>query len=420
VSTSAACPTAAPHQSPPPPPAVVASRGLVEDITGPRPTIFAAKSSSGGEEPNVNMAHLELYHHFSKPPSSNYFFCLATLEMADTMKDSAMKHSVQVPYLMHQLLAISARDKSGRAADEDARASYLNLAVQLQNHAIALFDASNPGSPPLSSSSSVTRTPILAFASMLGTHALCDALTTLVERPGGEGGGPPAEEDECQQQHSSPLQDFLARWLDYARLHRRVNSHAQVAASSTHSAELQPLVRHGRAMAERQPAGHQTDALLARIAALQDLSPEVLAACLAAVDLLQVAIDMGNDGPGSSSSSPPPPPPPPSAADDGAATTSSSNSTRLVSSSPEHLPIWWALSVPDAFVEALATGNPDLVAVLAYYAVLLHRARDCWAVGPAAGTRLLQVLTAHLGLRYTEVLAYPRRELGLGHFGAVL
>jgi hypothetical protein len=335
------------------------------------------------------MAHLELYHHFLMPPSSNYFFCLATPEMADAMKNSALEHSVQVPYLMHQLLAISARDKSRRAADDDTRASYLKLAVQLQNHALALFDASIP--VPSSLASSRQSTPILAFASMLGTHALCDTLTTLEEPAASQ-----TEMDECQQRSS--LQDFLTKWLDYIRLHRSVSTHALAAS---HSSELQPLLQHGRAMVERQPVGHQTDALLARVAALQGLSSEVLTACLTAVDLLQVAIDIGSD------------PPPAESSADGA------SSTTPASSSPEHLPIWWALSAPDAFVEALATGLPDLVAVLAYYAVLLHRARSCWAVGPAVGTRLLQVLTAHLGLKYTEVLAYPRKELGMGHFGAV-
>ncbi|KAG8157614.1 hypothetical protein KVR01_012656 [Diaporthe batatas] len=327
------------------------------------------------------MAHLELYHHFSNPPSSNYFFCLATPEMADAMKNSALEHAVHVPYLMHQLLAISARDKSRRAADGDKKASYLQLAVQLQNHALALFDASNPG--PLPSplpTGSRQSTPTLAFR--------------------------------------GSLQDFLLRWLEYVRLHRSASTHALAAAHS--SSELRPLLANGRAMVERQPAGHETDALLARVAALKGLSPEVLAACLTAVDLLQVAIDLGNADapPGSSSSS----------ADgvssissnSGSTTTADTNSTSPpVSSSPEHLPIWWALSVPGAFLDALAAGLPDLVAVLAYYAVLLHRARSCWAVGPAAGTRLLQVLTAHLGLKYTEVLAFPRRELGLGHFGAV-
>lgn len=333
------------------------------------------------------MAHLELYHRFSQPPSSNYYFCLATPEMAIAMKTSALEHSVHEPYLMHQLLAISARDKSRREADEDKKASYLQLALQLQTHAITMFNASTPVLPSLINPR--RSTPILAFAAMLGTHGLCDTLTALDEPPASSS---QPEVDECQQRSS--LQDFLARWLDYVRLHRSVNNHALAASDLAHgSSDPQPVLQHARAMAERQPAGHETDALLARVAALQGLSPEVLAACLTAVDGLQVAIDMGSDA----------------AAEGGAVTTAS----------PEHLPIWWALSVPDAFIEALSTGLPELVAALAYYAVLLHRARSCWAVGPAAGTRLLQVLTAHLGLKYTEVLAYPRKELGLGHLGAV-
>lgn len=394
MSNSAPCPTATSDHSPPPPVAV-ASRGLGASLAGPRPTVFAAKGA-GVDDPNVNMVHLELYHHFSQPPSSNYYFCLATPELATTMKASALDHSVQVPYLMHQLLAISARDKSRHAADEDQRAAYLQLALQLQTHAITIFNASTPVLPSLTSPR--RSTPTLAFAAMLGTHGLCDTLTALDEPAAAQ-----PEADECQQRN--PLQDFLGRWLDYIRLHRSVMNHALAATDLGHAPDLQPLLQHGRAMADRQPAGHETDALLARVAALQGLSPEVLAACLTAVDLLQVAIDMGNDASS------------PSCAEGSASNTAAA--AAAVTATPEHLPIWWALSVPDAFVEALSTGLPELVAVLAYYAVLVHRARSCWVVGPAAGTRLLQVVTAHLGLKYTEVLAYPRKELGLGHLGAV-
>lgn len=332
------------------------------------------------------MAHLELYHHFSQLPSSNYFFYLATPEMADIVKTSALQHSVQVPYLMHQLLAVSARDKSRRATDDDEKASYLQLALQLQNHAITIFDACNPRPP--SATNPKQSIPILSFSAMVGVHALYDTLTALDEP------APQPDMVECQR---NSLQNFLARWLDYIRLHRSVNSHVLAASDLIYTTSLRPLVLHGRAMSESQPAGHQTDVLLARVAGLKGLSPEVLAACLTAVDGLQVAIDMGNEAP----------------AEGG---TGTGAGTAAVS--PEYLAIWWALSVPEGFVEALSTGVPELVAVLAYYAVLLHRARASWAVG-GAGTKLLRILTAHLGIKYTEVLAFPRKELGLGHFDAV-
>ncbi|KAK2597591.1 hypothetical protein N8I77_012369 [Diaporthe amygdali] len=328
------------------------------------------------------MSHLELYHHFSQLRCTNSLLCLATPEHAAIMKTSVLEYSVQLPYLMHQLLAISARHKSRRATDDDERASYLQQALQLQTHAITIFHASNPGLPSVAINPKQS-IPTLCFATMLGTHALCDTLTALDDPAS------PADMDESSRRNS--LQTFLTRWLDYARLHRSVNNHVLGASDLIHESEMRPLLQHGRAMSERHPAGHHTDALLARIATLQGLSPEVLAACLTAVDGLQVAIDIGNDA----------------SAEGGAAAIS-----------PEYLPIWWALTVPDGFLEALSTGLPELVAVMAYYAVLLHRARASWAVG-GAGTKLLQILTAHLGIRFTEVLAYPRKELGLGHFDAV-
>ncbi|KAI3392249.1 hypothetical protein diail_5937, partial [Diaporthe ilicicola] len=332
------------------------------------------------------MAHLELYHHFMQQPSSNSFFYLASPDMADMVKSSTLENSVQVPYLMHQLLAVSARDKSRRATDDDEKASYLQLALQLQSHALALFEAANPRLPSVTSPKQSI--PILEFTAMLGTHALCDTLNALDEPA-----TPPQQQQQQQQQpdmvecQRSSLQNFLARWLDCIRLHRSVNGHVLAASDLIYATEMRPLLQHERAISENQRSGHQTDVLLARVAGLRGLSPEVLGACLTAVDGLQVALDL------------------------------SSNET-APAVAPEFLPIWWALSVPDEFVEALATGVPELVAVLAYYAVLLHRARASWAVG-GAGAALLRTLTAHLGLEYTEVLAFPRKELGLGHYGAV-
>lgn len=314
-------------------------------------------------DPNVNMTHLELYHHFI---TSGNFFSLAPLELAAVLKEVTLRYSVKTPYLMHQLLAVSARHMSTESTDR--MDFYHYHAIQLQSHALAAFHSHNLGKstprPP------EQHMPVLCFANMLGTHALYDSLSYLEELA-----------SPSNTQHDVLLA-FLDKFVDYIRLHRSVNSVVMASWDSYLVSEFRPVVQYCSRISQKRPVGHETDGLKARITALGSLSPETLAACLTAIDGIQISIDAGND-PATSTFS------------------------------PGILLIWWPLYVPSKFVDALSTGLPDLLSILAYYAVILHRARSLWPVGKS-GTQLLRILTAHLGPSYASALAYPRKELGLG------
>ncbi|KAK1701145.1 Upc2 protein [Colletotrichum godetiae] len=67
----------------------------------------------------------------------------------------------------------------------------------------------------------------------------------------------------------------------------------------------------------------------------------------------------------------------------------------------------WSIRVPTEYVSLLDQRRPEALVVLAYWGVLLHKARECWAFG-GAGRTLVRSIAAHLGSYWGELLAWPR------------
>ncbi|KAK3367721.1 Upc2 protein [Podospora didyma] len=70
----------------------------------------------------------------------------------------------------------------------------------------------------------------------------------------------------------------------------------------------------------------------------------------------------------------------------------------------------WPVRVPRTYIDLLNQRQPEALVILAYYAVLLNRARDYWAVG-GAGKFLIHSITDHLGAYWAEWLAWPNQML---------
>ncbi|KAH7111515.1 Upc2 protein [Dactylonectria estremocensis] len=70
----------------------------------------------------------------------------------------------------------------------------------------------------------------------------------------------------------------------------------------------------------------------------------------------------------------------------------------------------WLVRVPYEYLTYLRQRRPEAIVILAYYAVLLHRARHNWAVGDA-GRFLIQEVGSHLGDYWTDWLAWPQQAL---------
>ncbi|KAK3361791.1 Upc2 protein [Lasiosphaeria ovina] len=70
----------------------------------------------------------------------------------------------------------------------------------------------------------------------------------------------------------------------------------------------------------------------------------------------------------------------------------------------------WPVRVPTEYISLLKQRQPEALVILAYYAVLLHHARNYWAVG-STGEFLIRSITEHLGSYWAEWLAWPNEVL---------
>lgn len=71
----------------------------------------------------------------------------------------------------------------------------------------------------------------------------------------------------------------------------------------------------------------------------------------------------------------------------------------------------WPVRVTHDYISLLRQRRPEALAVLAYYAVLLHYARNYWAIGDS-GYFLIHSISRHLGDYWADWLAWPKQVIG--------
>lgn len=264
----------------------------------------------------------------------------------------ALKTALASPYLLHQVLAFSARHL---AYLHPARsASYLHQAVALQTRAISLFNASWAG---VNRSNCVA---VLLFSSILGHHLLAD---TLAKRdPGG-------------------LDAFLAHYMQCLEMHRGVHAIAVTAWPLLMDSELRPILAWSSGFTSRRPRGDHCQHVKELIDGADGLREEEKAACQRAIQYLQVGFDAvlaehGEDEKG--------------------------NRFQMIVS--------WPMLMPPEFTGLLAAKRPEALVLLGYYALLLHYGRKMWQVGDA-GAYMLGIIADYLGPEWDHWLKYPRERI---------
>ncbi|KAF0327600.1 sterol uptake control protein 2 [Colletotrichum asianum] len=298
--------------------------------------------------PQVNMDHMELLLTFKLEP--------IIPELDEHLREwgsrITLKAGVDAPYLMHEILSVSALYLS--RARPDRKQYYTEQAVQLQMEAISLFNCSMTSSFDIDDSNCV---PITMFTSLLGRHLCIDALAT------------PA---------AAGLDAFLDSYLNFARLRQRGAHVIRSARAALESSELRPFLTWGPGLQDLIGEGHACDGLQDLISAATTLDATSAAACRRAAELIQVSFDSWEDR------------------------GSVPGQQRMV-----QMIFTWAFLVPEEFVAMLSGRRAEAVAVLGYHAVILHFARDMWQIG-AAGAQLLTAVGEHLGPGWEEWLAWPR------------
>ena len=213
-------------------------------------------------EPPVNAAHVEL--------ALNFTLAIPVPEMEPEMCGPgtriALDAALTAPYLMHEVLAFSARELAARRPADAA--VYLARAVRLQNVAIGLFNAAK------AEVAAENCVPMLLFSSLLGRHMLIDTLAARADLP-----------------------SFLDRYVQYVGIHRGLRAVASAAWPLLVRSELRPLLSWGSGTVNSVPRGEQC-AQLRQLIAASDLSPVEADACHKAVYFLQVGFDELDEGGG--------------------------------------------------------------------------------------------------------------------------
>ncbi|MCJ1371719.1 hypothetical protein MMC20_002938 [Loxospora ochrophaea] len=268
----------------------------------------------------------------------------------------ALKTGLESPYLLHQLLAFSARHLA--FLHPESSASYLQQAVTLQTSAVSLFNSaweSNFNWTKVDQSNCVA---ILLFSSILGHHLLADSLAK--RDPGG-------------------LEAFMTNYMQCLEMHRGVHTVAISAWPLLMESELKPVLLWSSGFTSRPPRGNHCHRIRELVDRADGLGEENKEACRLAIQYLQVGFDAML-----------------------AEEEEQDNRYQMIFS--------WPMLAPPPFTGLLAAKQPEVLVLLGYYALLLHYGRNMWQVGDA-GAYILGIIADYLGPEWGHWLEYPQERV---------
>lgn len=263
----------------------------------------------------------------------------------------AIDNSLTAPYLLDQLLALSALHRA--MSDPSMASIYHRQATELQTRALSIF---NDAKADISESNHITS---FLFATFLGVHVLGDTLAN----------------------HHHTLAAFVGAFVSYIRLHRGVRAVTNVYWTRILQSDLKPLlyIAQWAQKADQLEPGDDTLDVRIFLESVSSLSPESLKPCLEALKWVQWVLDMAKQEP--------------------------SRFDLAV-----HATMAWPLVIPDSYIEALYQHRLEALAVLGCYAAIIHRYRDFWIFGNS-GSALIELIGCHIGPFWDEALAWPRGQL---------
>lgn len=298
-----------------------------------------------GDLRTTNPYHVEPVH-------MELFYNLLTEEMtiersgqtsSDIPTAIFIKHGLKIPYLMHELLAISALHMGIRTTSIEARRSYHTYSTGLQNRALELFHETHPGLQVTADNAA----QMFLFSSLVGIHLLADTLYQQVNL-------------------SQTIEDFT-RSLDVSR---GVHSVIQQFQGLRSDPELAPGFTLSQVIQTNEgPSLQECKDLTDRIS-VADMPSSTRQICQIVTAFLQQAYDAANNG---------------------------SRVTAIFA---------WLVRVPAAFVELLRQHQPEAMIILAYYGALLHRGRQFWLINEG-GRFLVESIAQSLDASWQDWMVTP-------------
>ena len=185
------------------------------------------------------------------------------VDMHEFSSSLLFKCALEAPYLMHQILAVSARRQ---AVLKPERADYyLEHAMHLQTKGVSIYNETAAKAQIDQTNCSA----LLLFCSLLGRHLLADLLA----------------------KRDADFDTFLTRFLEFLSISRGLMAMSVTAWDLLLQSDIKHLVIWALGIAQSTPQGNHCNELQRLVAESKDLEPTAKEACMRAIACLQVGFD---------------------------------------------------------------------------------------------------------------------------------
>ncbi|KAI0400738.1 hypothetical protein F4802DRAFT_583837 [Xylaria palmicola] len=313
-----------------------------------RPSLTVDSIVATGQ--TFKLHHLELLHNFRTDVIGGHLLDFGAIERYMNM---AVAAAAQAPYLMDQVLALSAANMSAKRPHQ--RRFYRDEATHLQTRGLSLFNAAactdvNDAFAGFVFSTLLSQQVLFdAFSTRTDFAAFLDSLTAALHISGGV---------RVVSSRSWPF--ILAQYRDQAGMSMPNDFVPDSGVVTLFTVKL-----------------CQLEALLVGA----NLSPSVSDPCKKALQFLR---ELSFD--------------------------TSLNPPRFCAFRRTRI-IHWAVITPTDFVKLLEQRQPEALVIVAYYALILHDTREYWLCGDDTGAFIIRSITGFLGKRWAGWLAWPNEVI---------
>ncbi|KAI0871606.1 hypothetical protein GGS24DRAFT_470868 [Hypoxylon argillaceum] len=298
-------------------------------------------------DPVFTLRDLELIHH----AQSHLALSIEMSEcQARRLWNFLFEHALKSPYLLDQLLALSAAHLSTLSISR--RDDFRQQASRLQTRSLTLL---NGGYRRQDADNEAMAT--FLHSSMLGLHLLFDTI-----------------------QYPDESSVVLDKFISYLSIHRGVRAVLTKEVWLVVQSDILPLIGAGilePIEGDDDSDGRELDTLTDLVKS-SDLRASSAESCYEAIESLRWAFAVYRRDP---------------------------------KSCPQSASAW-PIIIPAAFLDLLRQRRPEALVILAHYAVLMHLSRDFWVFGDG-GRLIVGSISSHLGTFWERWLAWPNDEVNM-------
>ena len=289
-----------------------------------------------------NLDHIELFYRFITDTCTSIAIDTSQVEL---YRSIIVQRCFKQHFLLDQILALSACHMT--LERPHAASHYLDIAANQQTAALAGYR------DILTRVDASNCLDVLLFSHLIALQVFWEIFTPQQEADFGA---------------------FLERLVGWIRLLRGINLVITSWSEPLLRSDIGPIIMSSKVQQATPKESRGECSALREMLDGADLSASSIQICLASLDVLQNNFDNEN------------------MLDEPIAST--------------HQAFNWLVTLSEPFTDLIDQRKPEALVLLSYYAVLLHRRRNSWAVADA-GCRLLGQIHQYLGKRWDRWLEWP-------------